>query len=182
MHFRVRKAETVDADAACAAVRRSIQECCGEDHRGDPGILAAWLANKTPENLRSWIQSHGHVVVAELSGNIVGVAMLSREGTIVLNYLVPEAHSQGLGSAMLAALEGEARRRGLEELELYSTATAHQFYVRKGYVETGKRGSAFGLSSRGMRKILGRLDEPGRSSDSTVADGGVSPGHGSPHA
>jgi len=45
----VRTATPEDAEAACAVIRRSIVECCIEDHHGDSALLAAWLANKTPD-------------------------------------------------------------------------------------------------------------------------------------
>lgn len=43
-----------DARAACEVLRRSILECCVDDHRNDPAILAKWLRNKTPEIVESW--------------------------------------------------------------------------------------------------------------------------------
>jgi hypothetical protein len=85
---------------------------CVEDHRGDPTILNAWLANKTPESVRGWFQSRGYATVAERDGVIVGTAMLLESGDIALCYLVPEARFAGIGKAMLLALENEALRRG----------------------------------------------------------------------
>lgn len=150
----VRRATPDDAAAACAVLRRSIAECCAADHRDDPQILSAWLANKTPENLRAWFSSAGYPVVALRDGGIVGVAMLSPTGMVTLNYLVPEARFQGVGAAMLRALEEEAVRRGHRELTLGSTATAHRFYLGKGYADTGRVASLFGLTSPLMAKTL----------------------------
>jgi GNAT superfamily N-acetyltransferase len=82
--------------------------------------------------------------------------MLGGDGAIALNYLVPEARFQGIGKAMLAALEKEARRRGLSEVKLGSTVTAHKFYRRNGYSDTGKNESLYGLTARGMKKSLER--------------------------
>ena len=150
----VRKALPHDAEAACVVLRRSIELCCKKDHKGDPRILAAWLANKTPENVRSWFSSAGFAVVAETGDRVAGVAMLSESGRLVLNYLVPEALHQGIGRAMLLAIEDEARARGLSELHLESTATAHDFYLRNGYRDTTKAGTFFGLASSQMVKRL----------------------------
>src|SRR5215217_5238953 len=99
--FTVRKAVPEDAEATCLVVRRSITECCVEDHGGNPVILHAWLANKTPESMRGWFQSRGYAVVAERAGVIVGSAMLLENGHIALCYLVPEARFIGIGKAML---------------------------------------------------------------------------------
>jgi hypothetical protein len=45
MHLR--QAETEDAAAACAVLRRSIAELCHADHGGNE----KWLSNKTVENV-----------------------------------------------------------------------------------------------------------------------------------
>lgn len=152
MSVTIRKALLDDAERACNVLRRSILECCGEDHHGDADIIAAWQSNKTPENLRSWVQSGGYVVVAEQEGKIVGTAMLGGNGTIALCYVVPEVRFSGIGKAMLGTLEEEALRRGLSTIELGSTKTAYSFYSRNGYVATGEEESAFGLTARIMRK------------------------------
>jgi len=76
----VRTATPADAEAACAVIRRSIAESCIEDHDRDPTVLATWLANKTPEVVRSWIASpDAFGVVAECDGAIVGFAMRIRD-------------------------------------------------------------------------------------------------------
>ena len=81
--------------------------------------------------------------------------MLSESDKLVLNYLVPEALHQGIGRAMLLAIEAEARSRGLSEIHLESTATAHDFYLGNGYRDTPKVGTSFGLASFEMVKVLG---------------------------
>lgn len=52
--MEIRRATPEDAEAACQVLRRSITELCIADHQGDAQSLAAWLANKTPENVRRW--------------------------------------------------------------------------------------------------------------------------------
>ena len=143
----VRKALTEDSPAACAALRRSIVECCHEDHGGNRAIIEAWLVNKTPETVRAWILSPGYAVVAEREGAIVGTAMLDQDGKVSLCYLLPEARFVGAGKAMLCVLEVEAQKRGQKHIELGSTKTVHDFYKRQGYTDTGKIQSAFGLSA-----------------------------------
>jgi GNAT superfamily N-acetyltransferase len=154
MNLIVRQATPEDAEAASVALRRSITECCQEDHKGDVAILDAWLANKTAENVRRWFQSPGFAVVAERDGVIVGTAMLTERGVLALCYLVPEARFCGAGKAMLRVVEEEARSRKIGVIELGSTRTAHQFYRRNGYSDTGADESAFGLTAIGMRKTI----------------------------
>ena len=45
----------------------------------------------------------------------------------------------GIGRALLEALEAQAKRWGLVEIRLISTAGARPFYERHGYVSTGER-------------------------------------------
>jgi GNAT superfamily N-acetyltransferase len=84
----------------------------------------------------------------------LGMALLGGNGSVALCYLVPEARFEGTGKAMLCALEAEACRRGQTEVTLSATRTAHAFYLRNGYEDTGAVESAFGLVSSKMRKGL----------------------------
>lgn len=151
----IRRATPDDAERASLVLRRSIGECCGADHRGDPAILSAWLRNKTPEHQRRWFAApENHAVVALIDEEIVGVGLLSGAGRITLCYLIPEARFRGAGKALLHALEDEARRRGLAQIELTSTQTAYAFYLRNGYSDTGRTESGFGMVSPVLRKPL----------------------------
>ena len=152
---RVRTATPSDAEEACAVIRRSIAESCIEDHHRDSTILAAWLANKTPESVRSWIASpDAFGVVAESDGAIVGFAMLTMPGEISLCYLVPEAQGLGIGRAMVTTLEDEAARRHVAELTLRSTESAHRFYLRLGFVDSSPARRGRFITAQPMRKVL----------------------------
>lgn len=130
----VRRAEVEDTAAVVTVLRRSITELCVADHGNDPGVLGAWLENKTAEKARSWIESPRNcMLVAEVGGAVCGVASLSLTGGILLCYLLPEVKSTGVGRAMLEGLEAEARRLGIRELSLESTASARGFYMKQGF-------------------------------------------------
>ena len=151
----VRAAVPAAAEAACVVIRRSITEFCVADHRNDPTALAAWLANKTPEHVRTWIASaDAFSVVAIHADVIVGFAMLSAPGEISLCHLVPEAQGLGLGRAMIAALETEATRRNVAELTLRSTKTAHGFYLRLGFVDAAPPQQGRFVIAQPMKKVL----------------------------
>ncbi len=73
---KVRSATAADDIAICEVLRRSIEECCFSDHRGEPPVISAWLKNKTPENVAAWIQSPDSIaVVAIQEGDLVGFAL-----------------------------------------------------------------------------------------------------------
>jgi GNAT superfamily N-acetyltransferase len=130
----VRTAEPKDAAAACEVLRRSITELCEADHRNDEAFLARWLANKTPENVTSWM-ANGPMFVAEDAGRIVGVAALSKTGHVTLNYVAPEARFKGVSKALLSAVERRAGELGCTMCTLQSTKTAERFYRAAGYGE-----------------------------------------------
>ena len=106
-------------------LRRSIAELCIPDHHNDPTTLHKWLENKTVENFRSWLNSKdNYCVVTELDAQVNGVGLVNRGGEIQLCYIVPESQGRGFGSAILVALEGEARAWGIQNSALeYSIST-----------------------------------------------------------
>jgi GNAT superfamily N-acetyltransferase len=91
------------------------------------------------------------VVVAELDGVVAGLAHLQVSPAIeyeqpaakLAALVVDESHrGEGIGRALVEAMETEARTRGCALLYVTTAAhrtDAHEFYVRIGLEETGKR-------------------------------------------
>ncbi|MBK7687052.1 MAG: GNAT family N-acetyltransferase [Rhodocyclaceae bacterium] len=157
MKTNIRTPSLDDANAICHVVRRSITECCAADHKDDPELLAAWLQNKTPDNVRRWLQTEGALsVVAEIQGAVAGFALATSLGELMLCYLVPEARFTGVGRAMLAAIERKAAAVGIDTLHLESTRTARDFYLRYGFSPTGPAELAFGIEGYPMNKPVKR--------------------------
>jgi GNAT superfamily N-acetyltransferase len=156
MTLTIRDALSRDAEAACDVLRRSIAELCAVDHHNDPAILQAWLANKTPGIVASWIAKPGHsVLVADEDGVIRAVGAVTDGGEIKLNYVSPEARFRGVSRALLEALEKRALARGNSRCHLISTETARRFYLSAGYIEDGPAQAKFGTtSSYPMRKQI----------------------------
>lgn len=151
--FRLARIE--DAAAACAVLRRSITELCFPDHNNDPALLEAWLANKTAENVGTWITDPANfVVIATLDGTIVGVAAMTRSGNVTLNYVSPDARFRGVSKGLLAALENKAIELGVSECRLESTKTALNFYRAAGYRDNGAATAGCGNACRPLTKLL----------------------------
>src|SRR5262245_12625091 len=154
--MQIRKAVLEDAVQACEVIRRSIVELCQADHNDDPVILKKWLANKTPDNVRTWIAApDGHLFVAAEGEQILGVAAVRSSGEITLNYVSPAARFRGVSKALLQQLEATARALRCDRCVLTSTATARRFYLAAGYQELGPPTTGFPTSvSRRMEKQL----------------------------
>jgi GNAT superfamily N-acetyltransferase len=145
--MQVRPAQLADADHAIDIVRRSIQECCDLDHKGDRATLSMWLGNKTADNMRQWIAAHT-VVVAIEGERIAGVAAVRSDGVVLLNYVAPDARFKGAGKSLMHDIEVWGSTRGLKWLTLESTATALGFYLTNGWTMTGPPQPGFGMTTR----------------------------------
>jgi GNAT superfamily N-acetyltransferase len=152
--MQVRPAQIADADRAIDVVRRSIQELCAFDHKGDSATLSMWLGNKTAGNMRQWIAAHT-VLVAVQGDQIARVAAVRADGEVLLNYVAPEARFQGASKCLMQAVEAWASSCGLKWLTLESTATAVRFYHSTGWTRTGPPLPGFGVTTRNpMRKAV----------------------------
>jgi GNAT superfamily N-acetyltransferase len=165
----IRPARPKEAEAVCDVLRRSITELCLADHGGDAAALEDWLANKTPENVRTWIgRPRQRLLVAVLDGRIAGCACATESGAVVLNYVLPDFRFRGVSKALLAALEDYLAEAGNTASVLNSTATAVRFYREAGYVEAGPHGIPQGEDGeRRMHKVLSAT----RASDGTAGEG-----------
>lgn len=160
----IRVATEQDADVAVTVLRRSITELCAADHRGDPATLEDWLANKTPERFRGWLVRAGQfTVVAERDGVVCGVGMLSPDGELRLCYVHPDHVGRGVGRALVAAIETEAKAKGLTRLHLDATETATAFYEAMGFQRFGPSTAGFGVTyTNPYEKDLVPADRLGR--------------------
>ena len=142
----VRYATEAHAAPAAELVRRSITALCSADYRGDPEILARWLAATTAADVRRWIASDDRAVcvLATPEGPLAAVGMVAWRGEIVLNYVAPEARFRGASKALMAHMESLLRDRGVAQARLFSTQVARRFYRALGYAEIGARESRYG--------------------------------------
>jgi GNAT superfamily N-acetyltransferase len=152
--MQIRPAQIADADRAIGVIRRSIQELCELDHKGDSATLSMWLSNKTADNMLQWIAAHT-VLVAVEGERMAGVAAVRADGEVLLNYVAPEARFQGTSKCLMQGIEVWAAGRGLEWLTLESTATALRFYLSTGWTMTGPPQHGFGVTTGNpMRKAV----------------------------
>ncbi|NOJ43204.1 GNAT family N-acetyltransferase [Bradyrhizobium sp. WSM 1791] len=146
MEFR--DASPDDAVAACHVLTESISRLCVADHRNNPVILSAWLANKTPEIVAAWATQQGNSLLLAIEADaVLAVGSVTDAGEITLNYVAPDARFRGVSRALLRALEARAVERGNSRCNLTSTETAHRFYQSAGYIDEGAPQGKFGTNS-----------------------------------
>lgn len=127
----VRRATSADSAAAAAVVKAVYAE---------HGFT--WDADGYHADLDDVAASYPSFYVAELSGEVVGTAALGEHGSLERLYVLPSARGTGLGGRLLQAVAEEARRRGYEQLEIWTDKVltdAHRLYERAGAHRAGER-------------------------------------------
>jgi N-acetylglutamate synthase-like GNAT family acetyltransferase len=109
------------------------------------------IGNVVARRLERLVAAGDRTVVAEIDGRVVGLARLhvsssleyDRPAAQLAALVVAEAHrGQGIGRALVEAMEAAARARGCGTFFLTTAegrADAHAFYERIGLEHTGRR-------------------------------------------
>lgn len=149
-----------DAGIISRILERSIRTGGALDHRNNPCLVEAWLRHKGCEDVDRWLVDDAlYLRLGWLQGKPAGVALALTSGEICLCYVQPECFRQGLGRALMLAMEAFLRRQGHRRAMLYSTCTASGFHRRLGYRQTGQPLHFSGLALVPMDKVLNDFDE-----------------------
>jgi GNAT superfamily N-acetyltransferase len=129
-----RLVEAADIDAAAALLDRFNREF--DTPTPGPAVIA--------RRLRSHLDADSLLAFA-IGDPIVGIAVVSlrpnvwHDGPVALLdelYVVPERRDRGLGTALIAAVRAECRRRRVEQIEInvdIGDTDARRFYERHGF-------------------------------------------------
>jgi len=96
----------------------------------------------------------GEVLVAEFDDRLAGFAViLENHGNAELDglFVEPDLWRRGVGSALVEAAVGEARRKGLSLLTVVANPAAEAFYASCGFVVEGVTDTRFGPALRMSR-------------------------------
>ena len=129
--FTIRPWRESDTSALGEVFRRSVREVASRDYR--PAQVEAWV--QAPGEIETWnTRMRNRVVfVAEDQGRSIGFIQYDPPDHIDMTYVHPEYQRQGVASALLAALEDEARKRGVTLLNVEASITSRPFFVARGY-------------------------------------------------
>ncbi len=92
--------------------------------------------------------------VATVDGQVVGTGRLLPEGVIGRMAVTETRRGQGIGAAVLRALEVRAGARGHQAVELHAQLHAARFYDRAGYQRVSEVYPEAGIEHVTMRKPL----------------------------
>jgi len=98
--------------------------------------------------------------VAHIGPRMVGVVRARHDGPLLLIgriAIAPDVQGEGVGSALLAAVEERGREQGCTEAELFTGSLSEanlRLYTREGYVETERVATGDGVEEVYLRKRL----------------------------
>jgi putative acetyltransferase len=113
---------------------QSIEELTADDYDEDQRlawIAAAEDAGEFAERLAGML-----TLVVQLDGEYLGFASLKDNKTIDMLYVHPDFTREGVGSALVEALEKIAGARGAEAITVDASDTAVAFFEHRGYAAT----------------------------------------------
>lgn len=145
----IRPAVEAEARSIRSLVRRAYAVYMGRMGR-EPGPMLDDYKKRVAD---------GAAWVLERDGGIAGVlVLLSYDDHLLMDNVAvdPKCQGRGVGKALIAFAEAEARRRGYGEIRLYTHETMVEniaMYASLGYEETG-RGKQAGYDRVFMRKKL----------------------------
>lgn len=134
MQFRIRTASLADVPELAMIQRDAIDAI--DDRSYAPDARRAWRDRPAGE-LRALV-SAGRYRVAEQDGALIGGAgwQEAEDGsaaTIRAVFVHPSVHGQGVGAALVSAIEAEIASRGIARLIVPAALNAVGFYERLGY-------------------------------------------------
>jgi putative acetyltransferase len=131
----IRAATARDVPAILDLHRASILALCKGPYSDEQ--LTQWTAPLSAELYAKLLATH-QVLVQERGDELDGFGVLDlQSGLVNATYVAPSRAREGVGSALLAALEQQARARGLARLHLHATLNAIGFYAKLGYIQDG---------------------------------------------
>lgn len=126
--FTIRRWTPDDTEELGEVFRRSIREVASRDYR--PAQIEAWAAGPPDWSDR---MAKRTTSVAEEDGRPIGFIQYDPPDHVDLIYVHPERQRRGVATALLAALEAEARSRGVTLLNVEASITSRPFFAARGY-------------------------------------------------
>ena len=134
--FTIRLFNEADAGAVQDIIHRSLREVNSKDYPAE--LIEEYCAYFTLEKIKSQAIS-AHMYVAVAGDKIVGTGSIApywgseKESILLTIYVLPEMIKQGIGTAIINALEQDEYFLRANRIEIPSSITAVKFYQKMGY-------------------------------------------------
>ena len=138
---------------------QSIEELTQDDYNEDQRL--AWVSSAEDAEAFAARLSGMLTLVVQLDGEYLGFASLKDNTHIDMLFVHPYYASEGVGSALMSALEAIAAARGTEAVTVDASDTAMPFFERRGFEATQRNSIPLDeqwLSNTTMTKRLKAAD------------------------
>lgn len=138
---------------------QSIEELTQDDYDEDQRL--AWISKAADAQAFGKRLAGATTLVAEIDRELAGFGSLKDNRVVDILYVHPYSVGQGVGSAILAALEALARARGSTEVSVDASDTAVAFFTDRGYEPKSRNSVPLEdqwLMNTTMTKQLGTAD------------------------
>lgn len=132
--MKIRKFKRADIDQIVTLFYETVHTVCANDY--SRAQLEAWAPDdETDSRIATWQESlcQHYAYVAESERTIIGFGDMTAAGYLDRLYVHKDYQRQGIASALLKTLEGEAQRLHLSEIRTDASITAKPFFERHGY-------------------------------------------------
>ena len=158
LSFAIRKAAAAERDRLRDIYRDAVR--VAGPQRYTASRVAGWMTSADDVDAwDQWLREGSTWVAVETRDPqcAIGVALMWPADQVHLLYVDPAFHRRGIASALLAAVEPEARDRGITSLTTDASLISHPVFVGQGYQvveweEVERRGEVFRRAR--MRKDL----------------------------
>ncbi|GAB5433526.1 MAG: GNAT family N-acetyltransferase [Epibacterium sp.] len=137
--MQIRPFEPRDAVDWARIFHTAVHEVGGRDYT--PEQCAAWSPEPAPvDRVLERAQDGRRIWVAADTQDVAqGFIELEPDGHIDCFYLAPDVAGTGIGAALYARLEHEARSLALTSLFVEASEAARRFFLRQGFAEDHRR-------------------------------------------
>lgn len=135
--MKIEKASRKDAEEVYAVIKEAVLAVYPKYY---PPAVTAWFANDLHSMEHTAAQIAAGQVYVLRGARIVGTVCV-KEDCVAGLYVLPGYGRRGFGRLLLHHAERLAAKHGGGVVRVDSSAPAEQFYLRRGYTETGE-GSA----------------------------------------
>ena len=132
MEFVIRRYREGEEEAIWEIVFQAMRISNARDYH--PDLIERWAPRN--KDMAEWRERLGTTrpFVAVAKEELLGMGEIDSRGFIDFFYVHPDFERRGVGRALMATLEGEARREGAEELRAFVSVTARPFFLACGFV------------------------------------------------